>query len=181
MAGIPTHQDAVVSQRFRLGDFRHSEVIPRLSRYRLNAIQWENVQAIARNILEPMWDQWGQVIVTSGGRPNDLTDEQGRTFYELLKDEGFSPVKQSQHADFSAVDIKLLKRRDYKPAFLWLKRHPAVRQVILYVDDEGYPRRMHVGIITPIWPGTTPKALLFAPDAQYVVASPTEIRERVRV
>lgn len=179
----PVDPATAASNRFRLYDFLHSNVMPELAQYRVSSIQWGNAQYIAQNVLEPMWDRWGQVIITSGGRPVELKDSKGRGFFELLEERGFSPAQVSQHQDFSAVDVKLMKRAYFRSAFMWLMRHPAVRQVILYVDSNGYPRSMHIGIITGKWPEIKGggKALLFTPETKYVAATPKEIQKRVQV
>lgn len=175
------HPATIVSEHFRVYDFLRSDAIPELRHYELTGVQFSNLMKIATNILEPLWNQYGQIIITSGGRPVDLKDPQGRGFYELLQERGYSPSEHSQHNDFSAVDIKLLKKSFYRGAFLWLMNHPAVRQVILYLNEYGYPTRMHVGVITPMWPATDKKALLHTSDNRYVQATTKEIQSRLQV
>jgi hypothetical protein len=172
---VPKDRFHQITEHFRVTDFLTSEVMPSLRDYQIDAVQWLNTRKMAVCVLERLYQDVGQVMITSGGRPGDIVDAQGRGFVELLREQGLSPATPSQHEDFSAVDVKFTRRQAYLDAFRWLRRHPAIRQVILYVNREGYPIRMHIGIITPYWTGTKPKALLFTPEHSYVAATKSEM------
>lgn len=178
---VPQDPNTQITEHFRVSEFLVSEVMPSLRDYQIDSVQWLNMRKMAVCILEPLREQFGRIVITSGGRPSDLVDDQGRGFYELLKEEGYAPASPSQHDDFSAVDVKLTRRKAYLDAFKWLRRHPAVRQVILYVNRDHYPIRMHIGILTPYWTGTAPKALLFTPEKTYVTATPREMSKWIAV
>lgn len=172
---VPTNPEHQITEHFRVTDFLVSELMPSLRDYQIDAIQWLNTRRMAVCVLEPLVESYGTIIITSGGRPADIVDHKGRGFVELLREQGLSPASPSQHEDFSAVDVKMTRRRAYMDAFRWLRKHPAIRQVILYVNKEGYPIRMHIGIITPYWTGTAPKSMLFTPEKTYVAATKAEM------
>ena len=170
-----------VSEHFLLADFLKSDLIPELMQYPVQPKQWANVVVMCRDVLEPLWARWGPVIITSGGRPIDITDKAGKRFFELLQEQGASPAERSQHADFSAVDIKMTKRAAFQPAFQWLVSNPSVRQVILYLDNDGYPRTIHVGLYTREWGTAKNRAMLYHPQTRYVAATEKALRERIAV
>jgi len=148
--------DVRLAPNFILGEFLVSSEAPELKQYTLSVGQFDNVKRVT-TILQLMRNRYGKkIVVTSGGRPNDLIIKSGKykgmTLVQMLTEKKYSPSSFSQHMDFSAADFTVEIRADLTAIYrmlLDLEKDgtfgPMITQVILYVEN-GMPDFIHLGV-----------------------------------
>ncbi len=143
-----------LSRNFKVSEFIKS---PRgLRKYKLTQGEFDNLSRLVKEVLQPLRNNYGPVIVTGGIRPTGLLNKD--EWYRRLKDKGFKPAKDSDHYYAAAADIKLPNKSAMVAAFKWLQRLPAVRQVGLEYKMTPQGKKIshiHVAVVTPGRPKVT--------------------------
>lgn len=133
---------------------------------------WVNMVRLATLVLQPARDALGQpIIISSGWRPADFTRD-GKDFYTLLKEAGYSPAVDSDHAYGLAAGLVLkgtAKQRYDRGVYLYkhLRSNPNVRQVILYLRRQPNGNlifdHIHVSVATKGRPkmGSQNRAIIY--------------------
>lgn len=141
----------MISKNFDLKDFLQSKAMPELKDYSLSVDEMNNAVALVQNVLQPLRDKFGPVIITGGFRPPAVKNQFGQTFYDVLKAAGAYPSKNSDHILCAAANIATGDFSKMRAAYEWLKTNKHVRQVILECrnkDGQVKPAWIHVAVAT---------------------------------
>lgn len=141
-----------LSANFDLTEFLRSKAFPSVSRYKLTDQELANLQKLVTKVLQPARNKFGPITITSGVRPKHLKDAQGKTFNERLRERGYNPAEDSDHAYAAAAGTALLADPDQLPELArFYMGIPEVRQVILYYEKMR-PKHVHVAVKHPKHP-----------------------------
>lgn len=96
---------------------------------------------LCRNLLQPVRDRYGAVIISSGKRSKTHNNDVGGS-------------KTSDHlfyAECAAVDFTLKESGENKLAYTWIAQNcggaiPEFGQLIAYIDEQGEVRWVHVSL-----------------------------------
>lgn len=142
--------DVYLSRHFRLAEFLKSKDAPSLSNHSLSIYERANLEYLIKNVLEPAREEFGPLLVTSGGRPDTVLTPEGTTITEALRARGYEASETSDHKVFAAADIVPLRQgpEGWIRLYESLKKNPYVTQVILAwktKNGERWPSYIHVG------------------------------------
>lgn len=137
-----------ISKNFSTSEFLQSEVAPDLINWTIPPSHFANIQALVNDVLQPARDKFGPLKITSGYRPKSYRNAKGETFFDLLRQAGYKPSKDSDHYYGQAAGIFPLRIENMIPLWVWLKNHPKVRQVIMYFKTKpsGGVRLQHIHV-----------------------------------
>lgn len=113
---------------FRYGEFVKSETATRLGIKNIpDEKQWQNIEALAPNVLQPVRDQFGRIKITSGFRCVELNKKIGGSEF-------------SNHCRAEAADIEPVEKGvTLLEVLLWIYRNLEFRNLIAeYFDDDGW-------------------------------------------
>ncbi len=139
--------DDQISKSFAVSEFLRSIYIPELSKYRLTRAEHGNLSLLVTQILQPMRNRFGRVVVTGGGRPGAVAKARGTTWYAVLSKSGHVPAKKSDHPSFGAADVRV-PGADPFDVWQWLQLSPHIRQAIVDIGADG-EIYFHVSVVTP--------------------------------
>lgn len=147
-----------LSKNFKAREMLVSRVAgPALLKWPIPEGVWVGMVRLANLVLQPARNALGQpIIISSGWRPADFTRD-GKDFYTLLKEAGYTPAVDSDHAYGLAAGLVLkgtAKQRYDRGVYLYkhLRSNPNVRQVILYLRRQPNGnlvfQHIHVSVAT---------------------------------
>jgi len=113
---------------FRYSEFIKSETATRLGIKNIpNDSQWQNIEALAINVLQPVRSHFGRIKITSGFRIGELNKKIGGSEF-------------SNHCRGEAADIEPMKKGVTLLEILsWIYRNLEFRNLIAeYFDDDGW-------------------------------------------
>ena len=149
--GVPMR----LSRNFQLSEFltsRDPDLSARLKGVKLTDSELANLKRLVSSILQPVRDEFGPVVITSGLRPLNIMSKQG--WVDYLRKRGYhSASLHSDHFDGGGADFVLTggDDTDYLEAAQLIASLPATRQIILYYKTnaagETVPQHLHVGVV----------------------------------
>lgn len=161
-AGMKYRAPLKLTKNFDLLEFLNQH--KGLESYAIDDFQYLSVLALATRILQPLRDKYGPIKISSGCRPPDWRDANGKTLDEILVNEGFHPARGSDHDWCGAADLQFDSPDKYLQAAIDVANNPATRQVILEyrtVDGKQVINTLHVAVVTPNHPKITGDAYAF--------------------
>lgn len=146
-----------LSPNFKLSEFLRSTSVPEVKYYHPTPKELANLQLLVDKVLQPLRNEFGPIRISGGMRPMSVRNSKGQNFTEALRQSGYEPSPEGDHTTFNGVDIQLVRTpsaKMYLKAYHWLKAHPSVRQVILYLKTDpdtqaSYADHIHVSSVTP--------------------------------
>lgn len=116
-----------LSPNFTLFELIKSDSFPQLVEWPDESVL-AHLEYFAQNILQPIRDKFGRVVINSGYRNaslNSAVGGVGNSIHKIIHNGGFIGV---------AADIRLLDEPDIIKAYAFIAKLPAAKRVIMYRD-----------------------------------------------